>query len=485
MNFLFELLREFSKYVTKENTTTTIFSIPKITLINRETLLKLVNFAKKTPNSIGVSFSFKDKTDTNVDINNVDTVLDEIYSLTDKLSEMIVKIIFTKSQFFSSVIHTYDNFFMFFNLEKALEKLYTLNTQEESVQSDQKVKLAILDLDYAINFENDFFVIQTKEENDIALFADTKYLIAESDLKKVTEKNIFFSTYSPNNNSSLQQTPYFWETPSDNTETKLKRLFDYYMLKSFFSLVSNKQIEQNKFLIRGYYNLKFTLSKNINTLNSDVLINLFDFISEDKSEDKLLILRNVLTNYLTKNSDSNSFSSQIEDINSSVRHLYGAFIKEELAIFLEQKQQIISDSVSLAKTISTNTTQITSNMKLVFFTFILTIISSTVTDIFEKVSTSGVLYILGLLFACYILISLFTLYHDKEGIDSSINSFKKSLGYIGTETIDEGLSFNKLQEDFFQTEYKIFINTYTMVYISYIFLLGLDFIILYLIFQIK
>lgn len=462
-------INNLTPFLSSENSTTTNFYIDNLNEIPINVLKFLTKYSQEKENILRLAFSDK-QNETPMSLENILFMLEDedLSFFEDNAENYSVHIEFNKKNFFELIQENFDsNLFVFFDIEKAIEEIYST---EVNFSMNTKVKLLILDINSSLSFSNDYFVIENISAKPYDEMASTDYPIAESVRNEFEVKKNFLegkNSFSPN------RTPYFWSISQNNNEEILKKKFFYLGLLSFFNIISDKIISDNIFLIRGNYNLEFTIDKNINDLNFNDLFNILDFVSDEKSEDKILILRNVLTTYLTKNSNSNNFCSQLDGINSSLRHHYSMFIQEELKIFLEQKQQVITEANNLARTVSNYTSSVTTNLKTNIFSFILALITGSIPDLVEKVDSNFVLLIIAFLMLGYLIISIFNLYSQESLVNSAINSFENSLKYIASNSI-EGLKFEELEKNFFSQERKIFINTLLTALIAYFVLIAIN-----------
>lgn len=465
----FHILCNFIKYIDSENPTSTKFLFPNISHLKQEDLTTFMQLSLSDQTVFTLKFRNNLSNEAITGENILYMLENEPIYVQDNFGHISAQILFNKKNYFHPDFFDTPNFFVFFDVNNAIEKIYS---HPEILSIKQKTKLLILDNKNLINLENRFLVIKSIAEIDFNEFSQTDYDVDEKDSKKLNSQIDFFKE---KNCKQPQQTPYFWGVNQKSNEVceNFRKKFYLNALKSFFSLIADKKISETEFLIRGHYNLEFILDENIQDLNYNNLFNLLDFISDDSSEDKILILRNVLTNYLTKNSNSDSFCSQLEGINSSVRHHYSLFIQEELKVFLEQKQQVITEATNLARTVSEHTSTVTSNLKTNIFSFVLALITGSIPDLVEKVDNNFILITIAFLMFGYLIINIFNLYDQETLVDSSIDSFRNSLKYIASNSID-GLKFEELKKNFFKEEYRIFVNTSITALITYLILIGIN-----------
>lgn len=469
---MIQVLNKLKIFLKSENTTTVTYSLPSLNNIDIDDLKFLLNYAQT--NASILTLTFKNiREQIPVSSPNILTMIDDLVTFDTELKETEFDIVFNKENFFklTTILPTNLNFFTFFNLSFAFKKIHELDT----IFLNNKLILVVLDDEDSTDFSNDYFIIKSIKNKSLdSIIKEDVIPIPENKKNNFNSKLDFFNKTKC---SSINKTPYFWHMPEQNSLDSNKnpalKDFYYYAIITFFNIISDKKIDNSTFLIRGHYNLEFSIKEDVPPISYNDLFNLLDFISDDKSDDKLLILRNVLTNYLTKNSNVENFSSQLDVINSSVKHHYSLFIQEELKVFLEQKQQVITESVNMARNISTHTNSINSTMKNTIFASILTLISSSIPDLIEKVDSNNVLILLSFLMFVYLIFCINNLYNESELVDSMIQSFKNSLKYIASESID-GLKFEELKKNFFQNELLIFNKTATITLILYILLIFLD-----------
>lgn len=467
---MLQTISNLTPFLSSENNTTTIFFVDSLNKMSIEDLKTLTEYSKEKEEILRLSFS-DTASDSSLTLENILFLLEDSNLSFFEPENYNVHINFNKKKIFEStqIQEVNDsNFFVFFDLDKAIEEIYSTDI---AFSMRTKFKLLILDMTSSISFSNAYFVIKNISTTSFNEMASQNYPISESIINDFKAKEIFLED---RNSTSPNKTPYFWVTPQNNDiEASLQKKFYYNALLCFFNIISDKIISDNTFLIRGNFNLEFTIDKNIEDLNFNDLFDLLDFVSDEKSEDKILILRNVLTTYLTKNSNSNNFCSQLDGINSSLKHHYSMFIQEELKIFLEQKQQVITEANNLARTVSNYTSTVTANLKTNIFSFILALITGSIPDLVEKVDNNFVLLVIAFLMLGYLIISIFNLHSQESLVNSAINSFENSLKYIASNSI-EGLKFEELEKNFFSQERKIFINTLLTALIAYLVLIAIN-----------
>lgn len=407
-------------------------------------------------------------------IKNFYSDLEDVFDNALSLDNLKIKITIDKKKLIRNFSTNPINTFVFINTEnftsiftKQLSHLYSL------VKFENKLKVFLLDFRTSSKLENDYIIIQgISQLNEISNDNISPYSISKFE----TIKNIF----DYKKISYYTDIPHFWHFKDLSPEMNE---FNNKCIIRFFELVSNKIIQENKiFLIRGHHNLELSIDDHFSTFDTQQLIELIDFtLDTDKHYDKILILRNVLTSYLNNFSTISQFAEQLESIYNSTKHQFSLYIQNEIKIFIEQKNQVLNETHSVARQISHLTSEVTGNLKNSIISLLATLIASSIPDIGEKLDNKFLMLMLSLVFGIYLATNLYYLSISKNQLKGSLKNFKTYLNYISSQSL-EGLNFENLKKDFIEVEIEHFDKTVRLSKIIYLTLIIFTtFIILYLI----
>ncbi len=119
----------------------------------------------------------------------------------------------------------------------------------------------------------------------------------------------------------------------------------------FFTIICNKILGSNRYLIRGQKTVTIEINDEIIPFKSiQIICELFDFLLDvDKHHDKLSLLRNTLTVYLNSYSDTKNFISESPEIIKSLKYNFELYIQEKVRMFLDQKNKLLQEYISTTK----------------------------------------------------------------------------------------------------------------------------------------
>ena len=299
---------------------------------------------------------------------------------------------------------------------------------------------------FIMNFNDQYF------ENEYLVINDFKNIQSQESksINNVDKFKLIQSLYDVKDISKLSDIPYFYHFECDHEI--LNPLKDL-ALDSFLNLVSNKKrLGTNVYSIKGHHNLEVRLDTEIININTQLITEILDFtLDNERHYDKLLILRNVLTTYLTNFSNKTQINQQLENIKATSQHHFELYIQNEIKIFIEQKNQVLNETLTLAKQVSTLTNEVTTNLRTVLLTLFAGIIASIIPQISENVSNKLITIFLLLSYIIYLIVNLFNIKFIRNQLNNSIENFKNYTIYITSQSL-QGLDFATLKEQFINKE---------------------------------
>lgn len=206
--------------------------------------------------------------------------------------------------------------------------------------------------------------------------------------------------------------------------------FSKNILISFIDIISERKFDKNEYLIKVGNISTLLIPENIvfSKDNVEMIYFIVKFIFDDTNryEDKLQILRKVLTNYLNQNKD-------VENINwntilQTLKDNYSLFIDNKIDAFIEIEQELYNQQ----KIISEDITKDINNKIEELSKQLLTILATIITSFILKIDDGQNLWVLGLaiLYSCTLLImnvikgfhfSSQNIKHRKEKIKESLS----------------------------------------------------------------
>ncbi|MFW6015482.1 MAG: hypothetical protein ACOCRK_03530 [bacterium] len=216
---------------------------------------------------------------------------------------------------------------------------YNLN----SFFSDNNL-IIILDGDTFIT--NDYFkIIGGKYLND---FKFEK--ISSSDNLNTRIKNHKQFCYT-NVLSNLPPDIFYFESNVEKQESNNQWIISYFnmiVLKSVLIFLANRIDEPSKeAIIDGYKKIKINIDNidNITIENNKVaqVMELYNWVYDEKVSDRMEIIRNVLTRNLCSEFHGNIFElflKRIEEIYSSARSIFKTYIQDKMKVYFEERSKI-------------------------------------------------------------------------------------------------------------------------------------------------
>lgn len=309
---------------------------------------------------------------------------------------------------------------------------------------DDKMFVFILDKNFS-KFESDFLVIQSffekKVEMDQRINENAKHSYASFN-------NIYSSIYDDKKLGSYFEYPLTWYSlKKSETDNSLKMQ----MLNYFFKIICNKDLGNDKYLIRGHKTVTVnTTSTQISYDESTVVKELFEFILDsDKHHDKLSLLRNTLTIFLDSHSNTINFFNKSSEILKSVKFNFDLYIQDKVKLFLDQKNKLLQEFINTTRKIEELTNSLISQIRTISLSLLGSIFLSLLNDV-NKSKTSAILNLVLLSYVFYFLINLLIVWAQNKQKDALLNNlekYTKELGVIG-ENQNNNLSYDSLKNNY-------------------------------------
>lgn len=297
-------------------------------------------------------------------------------------------------------------------------------------------------------------------ENEYIRYVNIEFIQSVSN-KEIDSTTIsLFNTIKENfenkNINFYADIPHFWYFES----TELFACKEKCVI-TFFNLISNKIIKQNnEYIIKGHHNLSFKLDLSDNSeINTNVIIDLMNFtIDGDRHLDKLLILRNVITTYINNYSNFDHFNNQSLQILATADHHFELYIQNEIKIFIEQKNQLLNETLLLTKQISGQTKETSSHLRNLVLTLLGAIIVSGIPAIIET-NFNKILWNIIIVFAIFYLLT--NIFISKKLLQQHKNNLIILENYISSVSSNSlvGFDYKSLKEKFISNEEQNFMST--------------------------
>ncbi|EMF0504330.1 hypothetical protein IBQ18_002763, partial [Enterococcus hirae] len=140
--------------------------------------------------------------------------------------------------------------------------------------------------------------------------------------------------------------PLTWISIDGSTDLSL---LNNEALLCFFSIISNSIVsEEDIFIIRGYKTVSLTIDKNdkISNNSCQIIGDMTKFIiDEQRSQDKLILLRNTLTLYMNTEESVDGLESKFKDIKKSMDFNFNLYIQDKVKLFLDQKNKLLHEFI--------------------------------------------------------------------------------------------------------------------------------------------
>lgn len=442
--------------------------------INFEEVLKLKDIDKsiinQAPDSkyINTVFDYKNEELPNVNsVSDLKRINGESY-LTNSV-EIRINTTVDKNILIDHI--TCKNKYLYFSLPAFLTRYSRL----EWNNLDDKMFVFILDKNFP-KFESDFLVIQSFFENDIEM---VQRINENAKHSYASFNNIYSSIYDDKKLGSFFEYPLTWYSLEESdTDNSLKMQ----MLNYFFKIICNKDLGNDKYLIRGHKTVTVNItSKQITYDESTVVKELFEFILDsDKHHDKLSLLRNTMTIFLDSHSNTINFFDKSSEILKSVKFNFDLYIQDKVKLFLDQKNKLLQEFINTTRKIEELTNSLISQIRTISLSLLGSIFLSLLNDV-NKSKTSAILNLVLLSYVFYFLINLIVVWvqsKQKDALLFNLEKYTEELGVIG-ENQDNNLSYDSLKENYLKKSLDNY-RHYRMAMMIAVLLLTVLFILLYI-----
>lgn len=328
-------------------------------------------------------------------------------------------------------------------------------------------KLIVLILNEDICFESKFIKIISKEELEEGILESYEMKIENDDLKIFQKLNTLFRKKELEN---YLKYPLTWISIDGSTDLSL---LNNEALLCFFSIISNSIVsEEDIFIIRGYKTVSLTIDKNdkISNNSCQIIGDMTKFIiDEQRSQDKLIILRNTLTLYMNTEESVDGLESKFKDIKKSMDFNFNLYIQDKVKLFLDQKNKLLHEFISTTKKIEDLTNNLINQMRTISLSLLGTIFLSLLNDL-NKGSSRMMINIVLLSYIFFFLLNLIIVVKQnkqKEALIISLKNYTKTLGVID-DSHDDSLSYKKLKKDYLDNSLNFFTvyREWTMIGLS-------------------
>lgn len=307
---------------------------------------------------------------------------------------------------------------------------------EEEVEIRIEHDLSSIDYPLLITTENDFYeflkqcILPLKIADIKAIDNNLKIVICDDVVKEVDLRVHLSVLYSDNRYSDKKAIIVPRTLPVECLE-----FFSKDIVLSFFDIISERKLNSSEYLIRVGNISSLLIPENIffNQKEVQAMFCIVGFIFDDANryEDKLQILRKVLTNYFNK--DNNLQNVNWNNISQLVKDNYSLFIDNKIDAFIEIEQEFYKQQKVISEDITKDINNKIEEISKQILTTLATIISSFVL----KIDDEQRLLILGVAiiysFVMLILNKIKGFEFSSSNIEYRKNNIRDSLGKVVRE----------------------------------------------------
>ena len=404
---------------------------------------------------------------------HVDEAAELIDSKEKKYKKIQVVVKINKKELLSKIIGVQlKNVYLFATIEsfeKRTKMLLDYNSpvNSNSIEDNQSKINLILFSGFEDTIYGDYINIINIEK--ISLLKDTaSTCLSSASYERINNAKDLYFNHLSKNISTFLDFPYFWNFEYTSNETK-KNAF-----KSFFRLISNREVKDMTFKIKGVQSLvlDFSDETNFNDVDISKLNKIIDFTIDDRERflDKILIIRNVLTVYFSNDTQIHSICERLDEIISTIEYNFELYVQEKVQVFLDQ-------AVDVSKNIANLTSQLISSMRTLLVSLLGTVFISFVSSIGNQVNHPLLLFSI-ISYTLYFLGLLYTTLNSRKEIDINKNIFENYVKEIGNDNLSS-LNFEDLNERYLKETVEEFEASLLKFRVLLIFLV-LFFVILYI-----
>jgi len=288
----------------------------------------------------------------------------------------------------------------------AFIKWFDSSSNIEDIFSQDKKTVVIL-LDELCFLENEYLAILGKPSTERVLESLKKGYLADGSFSKVIETRNINCNWV---NGTKYLTPDFlyFENIGLISSTRITDLLHRKLITlivPFLSSLTQNEETKTVAIINGYKTVKINLDSIPAACRTSHFFQLYHWIYESKTTDKLGILRNISSLYLKSDSEKNMelFCENIEDIFNSTKSSFEIYLKENVKIYFDQKKKLDEFIQSKVKEISQDISSVMDLMNKNLFTALGLIVGSMLSYV-NNASKSVVLTAL-VFYVCLLIIN--------------------------------------------------------------------------------
>jgi len=290
--------------------------------------------------------------------------------------------------------HELINTLIFYNMENLYNHLYSLNffDFEKYVFSNKnKTRIILINESPTINFQNDFIHISNLDNQDFYSFnfknLDIEILKQKEKFKKLSSGIFSTTTLVP-------------EQLKFENKSSIKSIFDKWCSLLCLAYLSYYSESSEKNFYTFYFQGQKKIQLNIevkDSISNKELVDFYEWLYTDKTEDKLKVFQNLLPSYTNNNDEieDNQFFSLLPKIVINTKENFNFFIQDNIKLFVEERKKIEDMVNSTGQLISGEINKITD------------LLIRTLSGIFISILTSLLAVVLKVQFQNYISYALY------------------------------------------------------------------------------
>ena len=417
----------------------------------------IINLEQLFPQNITetqlINFTILISNTTPIDVDQLKKYHSKLEGSETKIQKLCIEIIITikKAELLRYFVQSDNlkNTYIFYSLDNFVTNI----NKDVNLNNDYYVKAYIIENNLT-RISNDFLSILPLKEIESHCINELPGPVTES-FKSM--KVVFEDSNKIQNITSL---PKFWYITSHEG---LLHCFDNQFLLKTLYLISNKaDMKNNTFVIKGHYSLKLKLNDVVTKkIDRAKWIELLDFVIDEDAKrhsERLLILRNVLTNYLSNSSTLDEIDSKISPIAATAWHHFELYLQNEIKIFMDQKNNLLQEAISVTDKINERNIKVNEfsqkNLILIFGLIITNFLPFS-----PKNELNPYLFYFSILTTLIIIcLNLQTLNASKKQLQNSITKFEFYVENISSKNL-KGLNVEDLKNNFIQEDELIIKNS--------------------------
>lgn len=290
------------------------------------------------------------------------------------------------------------------NIENGIYTIESVNSIKLVFQKAQISEFDAIFFDYGslntlfkktnVKFENKLMIglmsIEDIIETELAVFYPIikKNSLVEIKIKTdILQKINFYISVNKKTKHNFFYNPFMYLVDTKNLEgikdTKFIDFLNYNFYLRFLEFVSEKDAN-DEFLIRGEKSVHIKKKYTHNFDNNLFLEKILNFlISENKFTEKYLIIKNVLTLYLSDYDDINQFDKKLQRVWKTINHYYNHYLESDIKDFFKTKDQLLKEAMNLSKVVYEQTDKINTSIIASLFSFLILFATSLIKSLSE------------------------------------------------------------------------------------------------------